>query len=196
MDREDKLLFKLIYLFFLLLKLYFYFHSCFSLCDSVTPNQYCVLNSTHLFLIDLCLTSRPFNTTERKTSYGVVDCDSNRKEVMVRTGGINDKASRKTYTFDMVSRSIARVHTFCPIEFGDFKIKVSHTATAQAEALLCAASSSGVRSGCQTDRGVPQCGVSNSGRGHHGIQLHCVCVSPLLPLAYFFDRMVCVFFLN
>lgn len=95
------------------------------------------MNSTHLFLFDFtaplrCLTSRPFNTTERKTSYGVVDCDSNRKEVMVRTGGINDKASRKTYTFDMVSRSIARLHTFCQIEFGDFKIKASHTATAPA----------------------------------------------------------------
>lgn len=92
---------------------------------------------THLFLFFFtaplwCLTSRPFNTTERKTSYGVVDCDSIRKEVMVRTGGINDKASRKTYTFDMVSRSIARVHTFCQIEFGDFKIKASHTATAPA----------------------------------------------------------------
>lgn len=43
MDREDKLF---------TLKLYFYFHSCFTLCDSVTPNQYCVLNSTHLFLFD------------------------------------------------------------------------------------------------------------------------------------------------
>uniref|UniRef100_A0A669DQJ7 Kinesin-like protein n=1 Tax=Oreochromis niloticus TaxID=8128 RepID=A0A669DQJ7_ORENI len=39
---------------------------------------------------------------ERKSSYGVIDCDQNRKEVMVRTGGMNDKASRKTYTFDMV----------------------------------------------------------------------------------------------
>eukprot|EP00064_Thunnus_orientalis_P022887 superscaffoldBa00008134_g23108 len=39
---------------------------------------------------------------ERKSSYGVIDCDSNRKEVLVRTGGVNDKASRKTYTFDMV----------------------------------------------------------------------------------------------
>lgn len=46
---------------------------------------------------------RPFNTMERKSSYGVIDCDSNRKEVMVKTGGMNDKASRKTYTFDMVS---------------------------------------------------------------------------------------------
>lgn len=40
---------------------------------------------------------------ERKSSYGVMECDTIRKEVMVKTGGINDKASRKTYTFDMVS---------------------------------------------------------------------------------------------
>uniref|UniRef100_A0AAQ6AEM5 Kinesin motor domain-containing protein n=1 Tax=Amphiprion ocellaris TaxID=80972 RepID=A0AAQ6AEM5_AMPOC len=45
---------------------------------------------------------RPFNTVERKSSYGVIDCDQSRKEVMVKTGGMNDKASRKTYTFDMV----------------------------------------------------------------------------------------------
>lgn len=51
----------------------------------------------------VCLYSRPFNTVERKSSHGVVDCDHNRKEVLVRTGGLNDKASRKTYTFDMVS---------------------------------------------------------------------------------------------
>uniref|UniRef100_A0AAQ5WYC2 Kinesin-like protein n=1 Tax=Amphiprion ocellaris TaxID=80972 RepID=A0AAQ5WYC2_AMPOC len=46
--------------------------------------------------------NRPFNTVERKSSYGVIDCDQSRKEVMVKTGGMNDKASRKTYTFDMV----------------------------------------------------------------------------------------------
>lgn len=40
---------------------------------------------------------------ERKSSYGVMECDTIRKEVTVKTGGINDKASRKTYTFDMVS---------------------------------------------------------------------------------------------
>lgn len=40
---------------------------------------------------------------ERKSSHGVIDCDPNRKEVMVKTGGVNDKAARKTYTFDMVS---------------------------------------------------------------------------------------------
>ncbi|XP_067466909.1 kinesin-like protein KIF11 isoform X1 [Thunnus thynnus] len=52
--------------------------------------------------IQVVVRCRPFNTMERKSSYGVIDCDSNRKEVLVRTGGVNDKASRKTYTFDMV----------------------------------------------------------------------------------------------
>lgn len=57
-----------------------------------------------LVVIQRCIfVFRPFNTMERKSSYGVIDCDSNRKEVMVKTGGMNDKASRKTYTFDMVS---------------------------------------------------------------------------------------------
>lgn len=40
---------------------------------------------------------------ERKSSYGVMECDTIRKEVTMKTGGISDKASRKTYTFDMVS---------------------------------------------------------------------------------------------
>lgn len=53
----------------------------------------------------LCFYFRPFNTVERKSSYGVIDCDQSRKEVLVKTGGMNDKASRKTYTFDMVSGS-------------------------------------------------------------------------------------------
>lgn len=39
---------------------------------------------------------------ERKSSFGALDCDQSRKEVLVRTGGMNDKSSRKTYTFDMV----------------------------------------------------------------------------------------------
>uniref|UniRef100_A0A3P8WE67 Kinesin-like protein n=1 Tax=Cynoglossus semilaevis TaxID=244447 RepID=A0A3P8WE67_CYNSE len=52
--------------------------------------------------IQVVVRCRPFNTVERKSSHGVVDCDHNRKEVLVRTGGLNDKASRKTYTFDMV----------------------------------------------------------------------------------------------
>lgn len=47
---------------------------------------------------------------ERKSSYSVIDCDQNRKEVMVRTGGMNDKASRKTYTFDMVSGETDTAH--------------------------------------------------------------------------------------
>ncbi|XP_054456823.1 kinesin-like protein KIF11 isoform X2 [Anoplopoma fimbria] len=52
--------------------------------------------------IQVVVRCRPFNTMERKSSYGVMDCDPNRKEVNVKTGGMNDKASRKTYTFDMV----------------------------------------------------------------------------------------------
>lgn len=56
---------------------------------------------------------RPFNTVERKSSYGVMDCDPSRKEVIVKTGGVNDKASRKTYTFDMVSGCR---HFFAPEE--------------------------------------------------------------------------------
>ncbi|XP_051274007.1 kinesin-like protein KIF11 [Dicentrarchus labrax] len=52
--------------------------------------------------IQVVVRCRPFNTMERKSSHGVIDCDPNRKEVMVKTGGMNDKASRKTYTFDMV----------------------------------------------------------------------------------------------
>ncbi|CAJ1066898.1 kinesin-like protein KIF11 isoform X1 [Xyrichtys novacula] len=52
--------------------------------------------------IQVVVRCRPFNTMERKSSYGVIDCDQNRREVLVRTGGVNDKASRKTYTFDMV----------------------------------------------------------------------------------------------
>ncbi|KAG7232181.1 hypothetical protein INR49_009459 [Caranx melampygus] len=52
--------------------------------------------------IQVVVRCRPFNTVERKSSYGVIDCDQNRREVLVKTGGMNDKASRKTYTFDMV----------------------------------------------------------------------------------------------
>uniref|UniRef100_A0A8C3ARP1 Kinesin-like protein n=1 Tax=Cyclopterus lumpus TaxID=8103 RepID=A0A8C3ARP1_CYCLU len=52
--------------------------------------------------IQVVVRCRPFNTMERKSSYGVMDCDPNRKEVIVKTGGMNDKAARKTYTFDMV----------------------------------------------------------------------------------------------
>ncbi|KAK1905957.1 Kinesin-like protein KIF11 [Dissostichus eleginoides] len=52
--------------------------------------------------IQVVVRCRPFNTLERKSSYGVMECDSNRKEVVVKTGGMNDKAARKTYTFDMV----------------------------------------------------------------------------------------------
>ncbi|KAL2077452.1 hypothetical protein ACEWY4_026956 [Coilia grayii] len=53
--------------------------------------------------IQVAVRCRPFNTSERKCgSHGVVDCDQNRKEVSVRTGGVGDKSARKTYTFDMV----------------------------------------------------------------------------------------------
>ncbi|KAM9726846.1 kinesin-like protein KIF11 isoform 2-T2 [Menidia menidia] len=52
--------------------------------------------------IQVVVRCRPFNTMERKSSHGVIDCDQNRREVAVRTGGLNDKAARKTYTFDMV----------------------------------------------------------------------------------------------
>ncbi|XP_056251671.1 kinesin-like protein KIF11 isoform X2 [Seriola aureovittata] len=52
--------------------------------------------------IQVVVRCRPFNTVERKSSFGVIDCDQSRREVVVKTGGMNDKASRKTYTFDMV----------------------------------------------------------------------------------------------
>lgn len=53
--------------------------------------------------IQVVVRCRPFNTVERKSnSHTVVECDQNRKELMVRTGGVTDKAARKTYTFDMV----------------------------------------------------------------------------------------------
>ncbi|XP_067222841.1 kinesin-like protein KIF11 [Chanodichthys erythropterus] len=53
--------------------------------------------------IQVVVRCRPFNTVERKSaSHTVVECDQNRKEVTVRTGGATDKAARKTYTFDMV----------------------------------------------------------------------------------------------
>uniref|UniRef100_A0A452T5K8 Kinesin-like protein n=1 Tax=Ursus maritimus TaxID=29073 RepID=A0A452T5K8_URSMA len=46
---------------------------------------------------------KPFNLAERKANaHSVVECDHVRKEVSVRTGGLADKSSRKTYTFDMV----------------------------------------------------------------------------------------------
>ncbi|MGH0130698.1 UNVERIFIED_CONTAM: hypothetical protein FKN15_059195 [Acipenser sinensis] len=49
------------------------------------------------------LNPRPFNNVERKaSSYSVMDCDSGRKEILVRTGGVGDKTLKKTYTFDMV----------------------------------------------------------------------------------------------
>ncbi|XP_019494546.1 PREDICTED: kinesin-like protein KIF11 [Hipposideros armiger] len=53
--------------------------------------------------IQVVVRCRPFNLAERKASaHSVVECDHIRKEVSVRTGGLADKSSRKTYTFDMV----------------------------------------------------------------------------------------------
>ncbi|XP_061545979.1 kinesin-like protein KIF11 [Phycodurus eques] len=52
--------------------------------------------------IQVVVRCRPFNTVERKSSYNVIDCDPSRREVLVRTGSIVDKSSKKTYTFDMV----------------------------------------------------------------------------------------------
>uniref|UniRef100_H0XR68 Kinesin-like protein n=1 Tax=Otolemur garnettii TaxID=30611 RepID=H0XR68_OTOGA len=46
---------------------------------------------------------RPFNLAERKANaHAIVECDHVGKEVSVRTGGLADKSSRRTYTFDMV----------------------------------------------------------------------------------------------
>uniref|UniRef100_A0A4W5PR24 Kinesin-like protein n=1 Tax=Hucho hucho TaxID=62062 RepID=A0A4W5PR24_9TELE len=53
--------------------------------------------------IQVVVRCRPFNNAERKSAaHGVIDTVENRKEINVRTGGIGDKAARKTYTFDMV----------------------------------------------------------------------------------------------
>ncbi|XP_032551542.1 kinesin-like protein KIF11 isoform X1 [Chiroxiphia lanceolata] len=53
--------------------------------------------------IQVVVRCRPFNASELKaSSHPVVDCDQARKEVSVRTGGVTDKTSKKTYTFDMV----------------------------------------------------------------------------------------------
>ncbi|CAL9688318.1 unnamed protein product [Knipowitschia caucasica] len=58
--------------------------------------------------IQVVVRCRPFNTVERKSSHGVIECDQSRREVLVRTGGPNDKATRKTYTFDMVFAPAAK----------------------------------------------------------------------------------------
>uniref|UniRef100_A0A8C5KVD1 Kinesin family member 11 n=1 Tax=Jaculus jaculus TaxID=51337 RepID=A0A8C5KVD1_JACJA len=53
--------------------------------------------------IQVVVRCRPFNLSERKANaHSVVECDHARKEVSVRTAGLADKSSRKTYTFDMV----------------------------------------------------------------------------------------------
>ncbi|XP_070608485.1 kinesin-like protein KIF11 [Erythrolamprus reginae] len=59
--------------------------------------------------IQVVVRCRPFNVSERKAnSYSVVECDHGRKEVIVRTGGMADKTSKKTYTFDMVFGALAK----------------------------------------------------------------------------------------
>ncbi|XP_008061851.1 kinesin-like protein KIF11 [Carlito syrichta] len=53
--------------------------------------------------IQVVVRCRPFNLAERKANaHSIIECDPVRKEVSVRTAGLADKSSRKTYTFDMV----------------------------------------------------------------------------------------------
>ena len=53
--------------------------------------------------IQVVMRCRPFNLAERKANaHSVVECDHVRKEVSVRTGGLSDKSSRNTHTFNMV----------------------------------------------------------------------------------------------
>ncbi|KAM5142465.1 kinesin-like protein KIF11 [Mantella aurantiaca] len=53
--------------------------------------------------IQVVVRCRPFNQLERKAnSHSVLEFDAVRKEVSVRTGGINDKMGKKNYMFDMV----------------------------------------------------------------------------------------------
>ncbi|XP_069609888.1 kinesin-like protein KIF11 [Ranitomeya imitator] len=53
--------------------------------------------------IQVVVRCRPFNQLERKAnSHSVLECDPQRKEVSVRTGGMNDKLGKKNYMFDMV----------------------------------------------------------------------------------------------
>lgn len=53
--------------------------------------------------IQVVVRCRPFNQLERKAnSHSVLEFDPVRKDVSVRTGGINDKLGKKNYMFDMV----------------------------------------------------------------------------------------------
>ena len=53
--------------------------------------------------IQVVVRCRPFNLAERKANaHSVVEWDHVWKEVSVRTGGLADKSSRETYTFDTV----------------------------------------------------------------------------------------------
>ncbi|XP_066211760.1 kinesin-like protein KIF11 isoform X1 [Saccopteryx leptura] len=71
--------------------------------------------------IQVVVRCRPLNLTERKANaHSVVECDRVKKEVSVRTGGLADKSSRKTFTFDMVfGASTKQIEVYrsvvCPI---------------------------------------------------------------------------------
>ncbi|XP_069467469.1 kinesin-like protein KIF11 [Ambystoma mexicanum] len=71
--------------------------------------------------IQVVVRCRPFNLQERKAnSYSVIDCDPSRKDIAVRSGGINEKVGKKTYTFDMVFGPSAKQievyrNVVCPI---------------------------------------------------------------------------------
>ena len=53
--------------------------------------------------VQVVVRCRPFNLAERKANaHSVVEWDHVWKEVSVRTGGLVDKSSRKTHTFDMI----------------------------------------------------------------------------------------------
>ncbi|XP_073541345.1 kinesin-like protein KIF11 [Phyllobates terribilis] len=71
--------------------------------------------------IQVVVRCRPFNQLERKAnSHSVLECDPQRKEVSVRTGGINDKLGKKNYMFDMVFAPSAKQievyrNVVCPI---------------------------------------------------------------------------------
>ncbi|KAM8782786.1 kinesin-like protein KIF11 isoform 2-T2 [Rhynchonycteris naso] len=71
--------------------------------------------------IQVVVRCRPLNLAERKASaHSIVECDHVKKEVSVRTGGLADKSSRKTFTFDMVfGASTKQIEVYrsvvCPI---------------------------------------------------------------------------------
>lgn len=75
--------------------------------------------------IQVVVRCRPFNLAERKANaHSVVECDHVRKEVSVRTGGLADKSSRKTYTFDMVLEHLLNKLMFTEVLFVQFWMKL------------------------------------------------------------------------